>query len=57
MIATEPQRRLDNLKRHYDLAVVGGGIYGATVAWEAASRGLDVVPENDSWGVAVVAAA
>ena len=43
MFTTEPHRRLDNLKNHYDLAVVGGGIYGATVAWEAASRGLDVV--------------
>ncbi len=28
---------------HYDLAVVGGGIHGAAVAWEAVSRGLSVV--------------
>jgi len=26
----------------YDLLVIGGGIYGATAAWEAASRGLSV---------------
>ena len=26
----------------YDLLIVGGGIYGATCAWDAASRGLSV---------------
>lgn len=26
----------------YDLVVIGGGIYGAALAWEAASRGLSV---------------
>ncbi|MDH3637206.1 MAG: FAD-dependent oxidoreductase [Gammaproteobacteria bacterium] len=35
--------RLLEFKDHYDLAVVGGGIHGAAVAWEAASRGLSVV--------------
>ncbi len=29
--------------KHFDIVVVGGGIYGATMAWEAASRGLSVV--------------
>ena len=29
-------------KKEYDLLVVGGGIYGATVCWEAALRGLSV---------------
>ena len=29
-------------QEEYDLAVIGGGIYGAAVAWEAASRGLSV---------------
>lgn len=28
--------------RHHDLLVIGGGISGATVAWDAALRGLDV---------------
>lgn len=28
--------------RRYDLAVVGGGIFGISIAWEAASRGLSV---------------
>ena len=27
----------------YDMIVVGGGIYGAAVAWEAVSRGLSVI--------------
>ncbi|MBX2998270.1 MAG: glycerol-3-phosphate dehydrogenase/oxidase [Caldilineaceae bacterium] len=33
----------------YDLAVIGGGIYGAWVAWDAALRGLKVVlvEQND----------
>ncbi len=28
---------------NFDIVVVGGGIYGATMAWEAASRGLSVI--------------
>lgn len=28
--------------KYFDLVVVGGGIYGATMVWEAASRGLSV---------------
>ncbi|VAW88289.1 hypothetical protein MNBD_GAMMA16-665 [hydrothermal vent metagenome] len=28
--------------KSYDIIVVGGGIYGATMAWEAVSRGLSV---------------
>ena len=28
--------------RRYDLLVVGGGIYGVAVAWDAAQRGLEV---------------
>jgi len=38
--------------KQFDIAVIGGGIYGACVAWEAASRGLSValVEKNDfSW--------
>ncbi|MGQ0644873.1 MAG: glycerol-3-phosphate dehydrogenase/oxidase [Elusimicrobiota bacterium] len=29
-------------RKVYDVAVVGGGVYGAALAWEAASRGLSV---------------
>ena len=37
------QRRLDRIRsKNFDLLVVGGGIYGACAAWEAASRGLSV---------------
>ncbi|KAA3660151.1 MAG: glycerol-3-phosphate dehydrogenase/oxidase [Chloroflexi bacterium] len=32
----------DFVKKEYDLLVVGGGIYGATVCWEATLRGLSV---------------
>lgn len=28
--------------RHFDLLIIGGGIYGATLAWEATLRGLSV---------------
>ena len=28
--------------RHFDVVVIGGGIYGACVAWDAALRGLSV---------------
>jgi len=37
------QHRLNKIKEQYDVAVVGGGIYGATTAWEAVSRGLSVI--------------
>jgi glycerol-3-phosphate dehydrogenase len=43
-------RNLRNLSRHtYDVLVVGGGIYGVCVAWDAALRGLSValVEKND----------
>lgn len=37
------QRAVSRLSRApYDLAVIGGGIYGAFVAWDAAQRGLKV---------------
>lgn len=29
-------------QNHYDIAIIGGGIYGASMAWEAALRGLSV---------------
>ena len=35
--------RARQLKSHYDVIVVGGGIYGATVLWESISRGLSVL--------------
>ncbi|MBN1997965.1 glycerol-3-phosphate dehydrogenase/oxidase [candidate division KSB1 bacterium] len=31
-----------NFKNYYDLLIIGGGIYGAAIAWIAASRGLSV---------------
>ena len=37
--------------REWDVAVVGGGIYGAAVAWDAAQRGLAVVlVEREDFG-------
>lgn len=33
---------LEGPREKYNVIVVGGGIYGATMAWEAASRGLSV---------------
>ncbi|MGB7949055.1 MAG: glycerol-3-phosphate dehydrogenase/oxidase [Candidatus Binatia bacterium] len=37
------ERNLQKLARgSYDLVIVGGGIYGAAVAWEAVRRGLSV---------------
>jgi glycerol-3-phosphate dehydrogenase len=37
------QRNTDLLKnREFDVCIIGAGIYGATAAWEAASRGLSV---------------
>jgi glycerol-3-phosphate dehydrogenase len=37
------QRNLSKLANHsYDLLIVGGGIYGACLTWEAISRGLSV---------------
>ena len=37
------QRNVNLLKdREFDVVIIGAGIYGATAAWEAASRGLSV---------------
>src|SRR3546814_2538084 len=37
--------------RQFDLLVVGGGIYGAWTAYDAASRGLSVaLVEKSDWG-------
>src|ERR1700726_4662919 len=45
-------RDLDELAgRTYDLLVVGGGIYGLTIAYDAAQRGLSVaLVERDDFG-------
>lgn len=38
-------------QNHYDVAIIGGGIYGAAMAWEAALRGLSVaLVEKDDFG-------
>lgn len=45
----EDVRRLDG--EHFDLLVVGGGIYGAWTAYDAALRGLRVaLVEAEDWG-------
>lgn len=49
------RRDLDALAaREHDLLVVGGGIYGAAAAWDAAQRGLAVaLVERDDFGAGV----
>lgn len=51
------QRNLAKLANSaYDILVIGGGIYGACVAWEAASRGLSVaLVEKADFGAATSA--
>lgn len=40
-------------KKNYDLIIIGGGIYGAATAWDAASRGLSVaIIEKGDFGSA-----
>ncbi|HEY9888620.1 MAG TPA: glycerol-3-phosphate dehydrogenase/oxidase [Candidatus Obscuribacterales bacterium] len=51
------QRHLQHLAAHpYDVLIVGGGIYGACMAWEAVSRGLSVaLVEQGDFGAATSA--
>ncbi len=43
--------RLNRLRDRYDLIIIGGGVYGAALAWEAASRGLSaILLEKDDFG-------
>ena len=46
------KRDLDRLTgREFDLLIIGGGIYGATAAWEAAKQGLKVaLIEKEDFG-------
>ena len=38
-------------QRAYDVVIIGGGIYGACVAWDASLRGLTVaLLEKDDFG-------
>jgi len=49
--AADYNTRLDGLKDSYDLIIIGGGIYGAAMLWEAVSRGLStVLLEKDDFG-------
>ncbi|MGM0407234.1 MAG: glycerol-3-phosphate dehydrogenase/oxidase, partial [Bacteroidota bacterium] len=48
---------IKNSKQHYDIIIIGGGITGASVAYEAASRGLKVALfEKGDFGEATSAA-
>jgi glycerol-3-phosphate dehydrogenase len=51
------RRDLDSLAgRAHDLLVIGGGVHGACVAWDAALRGLSVaLVERDDFGAATSA--
>jgi glycerol-3-phosphate dehydrogenase len=46
------RRQLENLsEREFDLVVVGGGVYGAAIAWDGSLRGLSVaLVERDDFG-------
>jgi len=35
--------RLRNIKKNYDVVIIGGGIYGATLLWEATIKGLSAI--------------
>lgn len=35
--------RLNSIKKEYDIIIIGGGIYGATLFWEATARGLQAI--------------
>ena len=52
------ERFIDNYKgKEYDLIIIGGGITGATVAYEAATRGISVaLLEKSDFGAATSAA-
>ena len=52
VFATMMQRNFSDLGKHdFDLLVVGGGIYGAWAAYDAALRGLKVaIVEQNDWG-------
>jgi glycerol-3-phosphate dehydrogenase len=51
------KRNLEQLSNNiYDLLVIGGGIYGACIAWDAALRGLSVaLVEKEDFGQAASA--
>ena len=45
-----------SLRNHYDVAVIGGGVHGAAVAWEASLTGAKVcLFEQDDFGAGVSA--
>ena len=47
----EPRSRSRSTARTFDVLVVGGGIYGLTIAYDAAQRGLSVaLVERDDFG-------
>ena len=35
--------RLKNIKKEYDIIIIGGGIYGATLLWEATLNRLSAI--------------
>ena len=51
------KRAVEELAKHlYDVVIVGGGIYGACIAWDAALRGLTVcLVEKSDFGSATSA--
>jgi glycerol-3-phosphate dehydrogenase len=48
--------RFKSLKQEYDVIIIGGGIYGATLLWELTSKGFTaVLVEKDDFGSATSA--
>jgi glycerol-3-phosphate dehydrogenase len=50
-VSTKDQESPNSMQQQYQLAIIGGGIQGAALFWEAVHRGIDtVLLERDDYG-------